>query len=576
MTQTALAPTRGDNVRAIVKRILCFALFVAALIATFRTAWIVSTTLLDSDASSSLLLGEKLSREGGILSTTFIYATELYVVDVQIIYSLLFRICSDWSLVRFWGAVIMQVLMIAAYGYLAKQARMSLNMFFVSAAALLLPFSVPYGRIVLYHNFYMPHVTLGFLTVGLYMGVASEKAAGRVWWKNAIRGGLLCLVAFLWGLSGVRPLMICAAPLAVAAVLTGVLGEKRENRIRPECGALLWAAAMVAAMAAGYLVNANVLSNIYDFRRYDSQTLILASPEKREQIFRGFLAAGGYQDEIELFEPHGFLAVTSVAAAMIGIVLSFLTLRRTKDRAARFLSLFYLMTVLITTCVFLFLGNQEFLYLLYYLPAIVWIIPALAKADVLPLPEAEKLSRENWKEQVLGLKSPKLSLYRLTALVACGMLLCGGAFYTGFFRHPETYEGNIEYTGLNVFDTDTVEKLQPVADYLRENGYTLGYASYWDAAVIMELTDGQTRMTAVEGSGRRKPLKYMNWLSDTELRDPGWAAQQKTVLVADIDNISPYITDSEELMENLERKEGINGYVIYELKDPAYLANMMN
>ena len=313
MTQTALAPTRGDNVRAIVKRILCFALFVAALIATFRTAWIVSTTLLDSDASSSLLLGEKLSREGGILSTTFIYATELYVVDVQIIYSLLFRICSDWSLVRFWGAVIMQVLMIAAYGYLAKQARMSLNMFFVSAAALLLPFSVPYGRIVLYHNFYMPHVTLGFLTVGLYMGVASEKAAGRVWWKNAIRGGLLCLVAFLWGLSGVRPLMICAAPLAVAAVLTGVLGEKRENRIRPECGALLWAAAMVAAMAAGYLVNANVLSNIYDFRRYDSQTLILASPEKREQIFRGFLAAGGYQDDIELFEPHGFLAVTSAA-----------------------------------------------------------------------------------------------------------------------------------------------------------------------------------------------------------------------------------------------------------------------
>ena len=51
-----------------IKRILCVLLLLISLVMTFRTAWIVSTTLMDSDTSSELILGEKLSREGGIMS----------------------------------------------------------------------------------------------------------------------------------------------------------------------------------------------------------------------------------------------------------------------------------------------------------------------------------------------------------------------------------------------------------------------------------------------------------------------------------------------------------------------------
>ena len=53
----------------VVKRILCVALLIFSLVMTFRTAWVVSTTLMDSDTSSELVLGEKLAREGGIMST---------------------------------------------------------------------------------------------------------------------------------------------------------------------------------------------------------------------------------------------------------------------------------------------------------------------------------------------------------------------------------------------------------------------------------------------------------------------------------------------------------------------------
>ena len=183
----------APNVRAAAKRVLSLLLLLFAVILTFRTSWIISETLLDSDAAANMILGEKLAREGGILSSTFRYGTELYVADMQIIYSLLFRICGDWSLVRFWGAALMQLLMLAAYGLLARQSRMSFNMFCVTGAALLLPFSVPYGRIVVFHNYYTPHVTLDFLMIGLLLGVRRRTEEKAAWWKIALwRSPALC------------------------------------------------------------------------------------------------------------------------------------------------------------------------------------------------------------------------------------------------------------------------------------------------------------------------------------------------------------------------------------------------
>ena len=160
---------RSALLRSAPRRVLSFALLLFAVFLSWRTAWVVSYTLLDSDASSNLVLAAKLAREGGILSSTFIYSTELHVVHSQLIHSLLFRFCSDWSLVRFLGAVIMQALMLGAYGYLARQARMSFNAFCVTAAVMLLPFSVPYGRIVLYHNYYIPYITLDLWMIGLFL-----------------------------------------------------------------------------------------------------------------------------------------------------------------------------------------------------------------------------------------------------------------------------------------------------------------------------------------------------------------------------------------------------------------------
>ena len=82
--------------RSAAKRVLSLLLLLFAVILTFRTSWIISETLLDSDAAANMILGEKLAREGGILSSTFRYGTELYVADMQIICGI--RSSNSWNL----------------------------------------------------------------------------------------------------------------------------------------------------------------------------------------------------------------------------------------------------------------------------------------------------------------------------------------------------------------------------------------------------------------------------------------------------------------------------------------------
>ena len=559
----------APEIRGLIKRILCAALLLAALVMVFRTDWIVSDTLLDSDASANMILGEKLSRDGGILSPTFRYGTELFVADVQIVYSLLFRVCGDWSLVRFWGMVIMQVLLLAAYGLTARQSRMSLNMFLVSGAALLLPFSVPYGRIVLMHNYYIPHVTLDFLMVGLFLGVRRRTAERAAWWKTALWGAGLCFTGFVAGLEGIRQLMICAAPLLVAEALCGLGEEKGGIRVKQSLPGLVWAGALTVSTTLGYLVNSRVFSEIYSFSSYESQTLIMSSPERREMILEGLLSAVGYEGNVELFELPGLLSVGAVGALILSLALAALTFLRSRDRDARFISAFFLADMAVITCVFIFLGTQEFRYELYYLPVIVWMIPVLGRADGRKA-EPEPLNLRG----LAGLESPKASLRQMAALAGCALLLANGLYFNAFFRDPDACEGRIPYSGLNVEDPDTVDTLGPIAEYLKENGYTLCYANYWNGGVITELTDGQVRSVPVSASGRKKPIKYQEWLCDKDLWDTGYAAEQKACILADYETIEPYMEEISEAIGGTEEVESINGYTIYELNDPAGVARL--
>ena len=95
------------------------------------------------------------------------------------------------------------------------------------------------------------------------------------------------------------------------------------------------------------------------------------------------------------------------------------------------------------------------------------------------------------------------------------------------------------------------------------------YASYWDAAVITELTDGKVKSVPIESGRRKHPLVYANWLTDLNLRDPAWAAQQKVAVVA---NYELSVDLAAEDVLGTKELTSFGGYTLYDMPQPDALA----
>lgn len=131
-TMTPLTPPRSKNWHHHLRLKIWVPalLLILAVCLTLKTTYYATEHYLDGDASSELVLAHHLAETGQILSTDWYYSTELRVLNTQLVYAPLFRIFSDWHMVRFVGALIMQALLVLSCAYLCKQTSLSLGAFF--------------------------------------------------------------------------------------------------------------------------------------------------------------------------------------------------------------------------------------------------------------------------------------------------------------------------------------------------------------------------------------------------------------------------------------------------------------
>ena len=207
---------------------LLLAGFAAAVVLTTLTTLNTSLNLLDGDASGEMVLARHLYDTGRILSEDWYYTTELRAVQVQLVLAPLFAIFDSWRRVRFVGTMILQMLMVGSYGYMRK-AGLGRRGFLASAALMLLPVSVSYGRIVLYHLYYIPYIILGFFAVGLLLAVFSD-VRKRSWIWFAVHMGVYALVTFCGAFNGFRQLSSTQGPVMLAALWLFVRRHKESDR----------------------------------------------------------------------------------------------------------------------------------------------------------------------------------------------------------------------------------------------------------------------------------------------------------------------------------------------------------
>lgn len=529
-------------------------LFILAAVFTVFTTWNATLYCLDGDASSEMVLAHHLNETGKILSTDWNYSSELRVLNTQLVFAPLFSVFSDWHMVRFTGALILQAMLVSAFFYLGKQAKLSAGSLLAGGTLLLLPVSTAYGRFVLYHSYYMPHIILGFLIGALFMSCMRHARAKHPV-HTLIRFLLLCALSLGSGLGGIRQGVVTHVPLMLLVMTLAFQDAKDKSLL--QVIKTHWPDAVVAGCALfafllGYLVNIRILDSRYVFASYQELKIDLLNVEKLPDILFGIFHSFGFRDNLRIISLLGILSAGAVFSFLCSIVRGvLLTVNPETDSVPprRFLGLFAVSSLFVMLCVFLFL-DYDWYYPLYLLPVTAWFVPLIAAHyDAVPV-RISKIRRGD-----------------VCLLLSLLLLFCNGFANSAFFASGGRLFTQ-RYEGMSYEDMTLVKRLEKPVAFLMENGYELGYSQFWSANPVTEMSDGAIKMINLVVNRYDRPLVVHDFLM---LRSTYYMETDKTFLLLPAFYNNAYVEmdiyDPSQLVYN----DG--EFFIYHFDDPSVLWN---
>jgi len=445
--------------------------------------------LLDADMSSELVLGKLLNQSGGILSHQWYYSTELRVLNTQLVYSFFFHLFDDWQTVRILGNVTLYLILLGSYFFLCKRLKIA-RYFPLSAAVMLLPLGAPYFYILLYGTYYIPRVSMMFLILGSILPIVGEtrRSAGTI-----VLATVASLLSLALGLEGARMLLVLFVPLSIL-VSGELIGRMFSRKLRtwqerklalgqsgyfPYLGVSFIACVLAVA---GFVLNQKVLLHLYPFEQYGELTLKLTLGSIRGTLYN--------QQHLIGYSDLSFVCSAAIWIS-IGLLFAWYLLRKGEKSLPKHRFVWF--NLISWACYTAFCSLINFGQVAWHMvPVAVLFLPGVAVA----------LSE-------LQLK-PLLRRALLIGAGAC-LLFVGiqGYFSFGDWQLREGIRTNDAY--------------RQIVDTLEAGGYRNGYASFWGANILTELSDGEIEVWCVEefdGDTPHNPAIYQ-WLQkkshDTEL-----------------------------------------------------------
>lgn len=410
--------------------------------------------LLDSDMSSELVLSNLLRREHALLTPDWYYSTELRVFNIHWAFTPLFFLFDNWLKVRKVGTAIILLLMFVSCWYFCRQAGIS-RLFPWIGTLLIFPVTDVYFRILLLTLSYAPYITADFLCLGLLF----QYAKGPRRRTGAALLAVQFLFAVLLGTNGMRQLLILYLPLFAAVLVLCVLhSTHRRDAVAPELPAvdrrlLASSFAALAGSLVGWLINAKYLRYHYHYTSQEGVKFTPFRAERLEQLFTGWLESFGFQGGDYITSTQLFYNAFCFLALLICLCAFISFLRRPQDYTLpeKVIALFALFGFVIYHALYLF--SDMTYYTRYNLPIVVLMMP-VAVEYLYRLPLCRVLRGAG------------------VGVMAALLLWCGNDYYTKLW--PVNMTANHE----------------AAVAALRAAGYTEGYASFWNANIMVELSNG--------------------------------------------------------------------------------------
>ena len=145
---------------------LLFMLLLLSISTTVR----FSSDILDDDASGEMILSDTFRKEKTLVPKDWFFGNE-YRINNQLIWGVLLNFFDDWQTARLIGTFIIQLIYLGSFIYMMRSFGFDWERILYGCSLLILPYCVAYGRIVLYHCFYAPHIIFSFLIAGLFCTV---------------------------------------------------------------------------------------------------------------------------------------------------------------------------------------------------------------------------------------------------------------------------------------------------------------------------------------------------------------------------------------------------------------------
>ncbi len=460
---------------------------------------------LDSDMAAEMIFSKLLSEEGHIFATpNWYYSTEFRVLYTQLIMAPLHLILDNWHLIRVITNIVCYLLMLFSFLFACKPLALKKRNVWLGSLALLIPISEAVMTHLQMGNTYMPHVILSFVTFGLFLRLCDRACNFKT---KRICYVLYIALTIILGISGVRYLLDLMVPMLLATICF-LLGseefttfrktpdkEQLRGLIRSHRATYVYVSAVgLLGSLIGYLINAMFISKQYQFQTYDTTNFIAIQEgvffDRVQNALGELLQMFGYIEHKAFLSLRGLITMVAfVVIAILGYVWKkCMTYRKSQEMFASddakeehrsFTILFAGISLALHLFVFVFTTST--MVDRYFMPIAIFFL-----LTVLIYMEWETVS---FDRVVVG-----------ALLLAC-LLLAGTKTYYSFMTN------------------DKNETRYEMAEYLVEEGYTFGYASYWNSNIMTELTDGELEMANLWSVASMGDFKWSSKASSYDEKD---------------------------------------------------------
>ncbi|MDR2964934.1 MAG: hypothetical protein LBU88_04085, partial [Treponema sp.] len=353
------------NSKLIMVLLVCALALGLCLISIF--SYIYGKQWLDSDHASEMILGKILADENVLLTTSWLYSTELRLIYQTIFTMPLFKLLGgleNWALIRSINIFLNNIVLVLSFIFMMRQFKVQLKWILITSFFLFVPFYYEYWNIVTFGGYYIFFIAQVFCGLGLFTRLVNNSSKGKKVWLEFI---LFLALLFALGVQGIRALYIIHIPLFVTCIYLRVKSENKTNF------PLFLGCCSLAAGAVGFAVNI-LLSVLYNFITYEViilEDLYSTFIVKLGQSLFNLAAFFGISASSLIFSVHGIFSIIAIFATFVLFWTACKSCRKNQ-----FLSVFFIACTLVN--LFIFIVTRRPIITRYFILFMIFYIPLTA------------------------------------------------------------------------------------------------------------------------------------------------------------------------------------------------------